>query len=716
MELLLEKADADAPSLVVLQDADGNCPLHLGALASPMASYLLAALAPQACLLPNSDGVTPIDMAMRHGGEAVNALLLACSASASPQALDAIRALIAQGAVADTWAPNGQSSLMLAAAADSVEGVTLLLDTGASLELQDALGRTALMWAAGCNATKAMTALLDAGASVAQRDRRGRTAVDYTAEFPEARAVLDGRVKEMESKAAAAQEALLAELNAEEERKAASKANKKAKKKEKKVKKKGAGGGRAAGAEEEDAGPAAAAAAEAADANIPSRPSPPAVPAAEPSSGQAAPPTAATAEEPAPSQPSQAEARTPTDVPSAAELAPPRPRSPEWCTVHKHGKHAAPATAPSKPLAPSVAGSAAGSAHRRSPSVTSVTSTCSVASHDTESSRQSGSERSVLRRTAAATGTGSQPAMPPAQPAPTRKPSSLSRVHSATDEAAAATGAAFGGGGDPAQQHKALQLTGFTSWASVATGQRGPGSVPSSQGLGGFGGDRDRPSGAGSSVRSAGTSSDEELLRVPTPPSGFIDPGTATPQPGAGFNPAAAAAQHSMAEEISALRGEIKRLHLRAAAAELSHQQELAAVLQDAAHHERSTVAQAVLDERMACVVRFAGFLQSNNGAMATAMPNLLGGAGLAATGAVDGADISSVLSSFSPQSGGQERDIGPAEDAQEAVLSSLGFPPSERSGRAAATPPVPLPKQAPSLFGGKPTNQNTCCSSQFLL
>lgn len=51
----------------------------------------------------------------------LNALLLACAGEgSSATAVAAMRALLAAGAVPDTWAPNGSSALMLAAAADGV--------------------------------------------------------------------------------------------------------------------------------------------------------------------------------------------------------------------------------------------------------------------------------------------------------------------------------------------------------------------------------------------------------------------------------------------------------------------------------------------------------------------------------------------------------------------------------------------------------------------
>lgn len=47
-----------------------------------------------------------------------------------------MRKLLASGAVPDTWAPNGSSALMLAAAANGTEALAVLLEAGATLELQ----------------------------------------------------------------------------------------------------------------------------------------------------------------------------------------------------------------------------------------------------------------------------------------------------------------------------------------------------------------------------------------------------------------------------------------------------------------------------------------------------------------------------------------------------------------------------------------------------
>ncbi|WIA18218.1 hypothetical protein OEZ85_009690 [Tetradesmus obliquus] len=122
-----------------------------------MCAYNLAKSCPASCLVKNKRGCSPIDAAAAGGrGEVLNALLLACAGEgSSATAVAAMRALLAAGAVPDTWAPNGSSALMLAAAADGVAALKVLLEGGATLELQDALGRSALMFAAGNGATAA---------------------------------------------------------------------------------------------------------------------------------------------------------------------------------------------------------------------------------------------------------------------------------------------------------------------------------------------------------------------------------------------------------------------------------------------------------------------------------------------------------------------------------------------------------------------------------
>jgi ankyrin repeat protein len=94
-------------------------------------------------LVNNSNGQSPIDAAASHQrGEVLNALLLGCAHDGqSAVAVAAMKRLFQAGAVPDTWAPNGSSALMLAAAADGGAALQVLMDNGATLELQDALGR-----------------------------------------------------------------------------------------------------------------------------------------------------------------------------------------------------------------------------------------------------------------------------------------------------------------------------------------------------------------------------------------------------------------------------------------------------------------------------------------------------------------------------------------------------------------------------------------------
>ncbi|GFH16233.1 ANK_REP_REGION domain-containing protein, partial [Haematococcus lacustris] len=170
VDMLLAKA-ADARC----GDVNGDLPLHFAAIhGHAMCAYNLAKASTGSCLERNQRGQSAIDVAVACArGEVLNAMLLACAGDNSSVAVGAMQRLLRNGAVPDTWAPNGSSALMLAASVDSTTALQVLLDAGATLELQDALGRTALMFAAGNSAVGALRTLLGAGACIAQRDRRG---------------------------------------------------------------------------------------------------------------------------------------------------------------------------------------------------------------------------------------------------------------------------------------------------------------------------------------------------------------------------------------------------------------------------------------------------------------------------------------------------------------------------------------------------------------
>ncbi|BDA50422.1 probable Ankycorbin at N-terminal half [Coccomyxa sp. Obi] len=223
------------------RDKAGDTALHLAAVNGfPMCAFNLTKAAPQTCLIANKAGQTAIDVAVSNDrGEVLNAMLLACAGINSPEALKSISALLEAGAVPDTWAPNGSSALMLAAAVDSVDALQVLLKNGATVELQDALGRTALMFAAGSGAIGALKALLDAGASMAARDRRSKGILDYAPPDSPVRTILEDRLKELEAAAEQLQAALLASLDEESNTKqqAAAKSKRKGGKKGKRPKK-----------------------------------------------------------------------------------------------------------------------------------------------------------------------------------------------------------------------------------------------------------------------------------------------------------------------------------------------------------------------------------------------------------------------------------------------------------------------------------------------
>ncbi len=138
MDLLLQRA-ADAKA----RDGNGDVALHFAAIhGHAMCAYNIAKACPASCLAKNACGQTPVDVAVAcERGEVLNALLLACAGDGGELAVAAMRRLLADGAVPDTWAPNGSSALMLAASVNGTEALKVLLEHGASVELQDALGR-----------------------------------------------------------------------------------------------------------------------------------------------------------------------------------------------------------------------------------------------------------------------------------------------------------------------------------------------------------------------------------------------------------------------------------------------------------------------------------------------------------------------------------------------------------------------------------------------
>ncbi|GLI70897.1 hypothetical protein VaNZ11_015921 [Volvox africanus] len=199
-----------------VRDANGDVPLHFAAIhGHPMCAYNITKAGPSTCLTRNYRGQTPVEVAVAcERGEVLNAMLLACAGDGSGGVtVQAMRKLLASGAVPDTWAPNGSSALMLAAAANGTEALAVLLEAGATLELQDALGRSALMFAAGNCAKDTLVVLLDAGACISQRDRRGRNVLDYAPAGSEVRRLLQARLDELEAVANKLQADLLASLD-----------------------------------------------------------------------------------------------------------------------------------------------------------------------------------------------------------------------------------------------------------------------------------------------------------------------------------------------------------------------------------------------------------------------------------------------------------------------------------------------------------------------
>ena len=217
-ELVETLLDKGASGEVLSSDSASDTALHRAVSNNlPMAAYQISSRFPAACLIMNSSGQTPIDISSSvKTGEVSNALLLGCAHRSSPDALQAMENLLHQGAVADTWAPSGLSTLMIAASHDNADAVALLIRNGASLELKDSLGRTALMIAVSSSACGAVNVLVDAKASVAEQDKKGKRALDYAIEGSEVYALLKNRITELEKRAAEAEQELLAELMSED--------------------------------------------------------------------------------------------------------------------------------------------------------------------------------------------------------------------------------------------------------------------------------------------------------------------------------------------------------------------------------------------------------------------------------------------------------------------------------------------------------------------
>lgn len=202
------------------RDNNGDVPLHFAAIhGHPMCAYNIAKNSPGSCLVKNARGQTPVDVSVAcERGEVLNAMLLACAGDSTAVAVKAMRKLLQEGAVPDTWAPNGSSALMLSASVNGTDALKVLIENGATIELQDALGRSALMFAAGNCAEDTLKLLLDHGACLAQRDRRGRTVLEYAPESSKVKALLEERLKQLELVASKAEQDLLASLEGEDRR------------------------------------------------------------------------------------------------------------------------------------------------------------------------------------------------------------------------------------------------------------------------------------------------------------------------------------------------------------------------------------------------------------------------------------------------------------------------------------------------------------------
>ncbi len=96
----------------------------------------------------------------------------AFAARPRPVSAQAMRKLLSCGAVPDTWAPNGSSALMLAAAANGAEALAVLLEAGATVELQVQECKVGTM---KCGVLGSVDSLLGVGATVELQVHLGDT-------------------------------------------------------------------------------------------------------------------------------------------------------------------------------------------------------------------------------------------------------------------------------------------------------------------------------------------------------------------------------------------------------------------------------------------------------------------------------------------------------------------------------------------------------------
>ena len=88
-----------------------------------------------------------------------------------------LRALLVNGISINAIDKQGNTALMLAAAANQIQVVALLVNNGANVNMQNQAGDTALMLAAANGAAEIVCLLLDANASPNIKNRKGETAI-----------------------------------------------------------------------------------------------------------------------------------------------------------------------------------------------------------------------------------------------------------------------------------------------------------------------------------------------------------------------------------------------------------------------------------------------------------------------------------------------------------------------------------------------------------
>ena len=182
------------PNSVFSRNTNGATPLHVAVFHgyNEVVELLLANKADVNAT--NNYGDTPLHVAAGNGHRDLAELLLANKAGVNTRDINGLTALhmaavngykdvagllLASGADINAKDTNGVTALVFAAGAGKTDTVEFLLDKGADINTKANNGESALMWATGAGNTDAVKLLLDKGANVNMTNKVGLTALMY---------------------------------------------------------------------------------------------------------------------------------------------------------------------------------------------------------------------------------------------------------------------------------------------------------------------------------------------------------------------------------------------------------------------------------------------------------------------------------------------------------------------------------------------------------